>query len=196
MKLQKYLIKNPKKVLIFDFDETLFKLHLDWEIFREGIRKLTGEYDQKLVEVYNKGGMRGIDLMNMGIKKFGDEYYNRLIKWCIEFETKYLEKVTENPQLKKFIKNESDKYELYIWSGNQKAVIKPILEKNNLDKLFEKLITREKYKLAKPHIDGFKLIFDPKKHSKKDFLMIGDSSSDKEASEKAGIDYFEVTYFK
>jgi HAD superfamily hydrolase (TIGR01549 family) len=196
MRLEDYLKQNPKKVLIFDFDETLFKMHFDWEIFRIGIRKLTGEYDQKLVDIYNKGGMRGIDLMNTGIQKYGDEYYKRLLKWCKEFEEKYLEKVTENVELTKFVKSTSEVYEMYIWSGNQGSVIKRILKEYKLDKYFEKLATREKYRLAKPYIDGFEIIFDPKVHNKPDILYIGDSENDRKTCEKLEIDFFEEKYFK
>ncbi|MDD3647093.1 MAG: HAD-IA family hydrolase [Candidatus Dojkabacteria bacterium] len=194
MKLENYLLKNKKKHIIFDFDETIVKLYLDWDVFRSGIKRITSNYDRELVEKYEKEKLRGIDLMNLGIQKYGKKYWEKLIDFTLEFEKKNLSGESVNREIVKFILENSERYKMYIWSSNTLPTIENSLRRMELFERFERIVTREMYSLAKPYTDGFEVIFHDEVPDKSKILMIGDSGSDEKAAQNCRIDFYKVGY--
>lgn len=190
MELASYLQKNPKKYLLFDFDETLFHLLLPWKIFKTKLRLELRRLDPTL----NFQTKEIFVLMNQAMAKHGKAAKKIIYSWGERFENDYLEGAPPNSKLISFIKSFKDKYSFYIWSSNMKKTIISMLRRNHLENLFQKIISREMVDLIKPYPDGFFQIFNPKIHKRADFLMFGDSYNDEKAAERVGIDYFKVKF--
>ncbi|MEN8253781.1 MAG: HAD hydrolase-like protein [Patescibacteria group bacterium] len=202
MKLQNYLKKNPKKYLIFDFDETIAHLILPWSIYKSKGAKILGKYDEKLCEQLAKD-LNTLQSENAFVKKYGDKIKAEISDWSEEFETKHLEEAKRNPEIINFIKKEHGNHQFFIWSSNTSKAIRPVLEKEEILDKFELLVTKEIVRLIKPEIDGFELIqkqisrINKKEAENLDnYLMIGNSIlSDGGAAKNSGIDFFPIEYF-
>ncbi len=200
--LEDFLSRNPKKVLIFDFDETLFYLKLPWSVYHEKQSKILSKYDSDLFEQLSKDlTMSG--LTNHFVEQFGQTVKEEIIEWSTSFESTYLEGVEENKQLIHFVNKYHQQYHFFVWSSNVTQTITPVLKENKLLKYFDKVIGKDLVTFTKPQGDGFELVqkelqqsVPQTKFSRTDYLMIGNSiTSDKGAAETVGIDFFLIDYF-
>lgn len=197
LSLLTYIKKYKKTHLIFDFDETLFKLLLPEERdshFAE-IKDVLINLDQELYLKYIQGNAGWGETQNAFVKKYGKKIVNHIKENNIVFETTKLRGFTINHDLIDFVKSQSQNYEMYIWSSNTKKVIIPILKEFGLGGSFKKIITRDVVNFIKPIPEGFQHINNSKVPLKK-YLLIGDSWKDKLAAENIGIDYFEIKFFE
>ena len=190
--LQQYLAKNPKKHLIFDLDDTVLKLHIDWSDFRPAFWQLVGGIDKELAAAVPNQPKMGNVLYSKVVKKHGELARQKLLKFCEQYEKEYFQSFTPNQQLVHFIKQQAGDYDLYIWTSNNRKTVDRVLQELGIDRLFKKIVAKEDVNLLKPELDGFTLIFDPETQRKKDYLMIGDNFLDEGAAENARIDYFQV----
>lgn len=192
MKLEKYLSKNAKKHIIFDLDETLLTLHIDWSRFRLDIRQEVALFDKAIIkQIPNKSGS-GVVVYNQAIIKHGAKARKVIIDFCKNYELNNLDGFTINKSLVDFIKENSNKYNLYIWSSNNRKTVIPIVKKVKIFSHIKKIVTKEEVDLLKPYPDGFYLIYDYVNQQRKDYLMVGDSSHDKFAAKAAGIDFLRI----
>ena len=187
MTLQEYLASCPKKQLIFDFDETLVHLILPWKEFKIKLQSVLGKLDPNITIDIQKNMVL---YANEFVKRNGDKGRKTVLKLFEEFELTQLQTYPQSKDLFNFIKSNNAKYSFYIWSSNMTATIKQVLQKIDYKNFFKKIIGRDSVIFTKPEPEGFYKIFDPKTQHKKDYLLIGDSDHDKNASQKAGIDYF------
>jgi len=192
MRLEDFLITHKKPYLIFDFDETLFELVLPWENWEKDIESDLANIDAKIIRAYRIGAITLSELQNEYVAK-DSKALELLINHNIHFETTYLKNVLRNEELVKFIK-ETKGYKLYLWTSNTKSVVENVMEENHVLHKFDKIITRDDVKMLKPNTEGFYKIYD-EKIPKSEYLLIGDSDSDKDAAESVGIDFFLVDYF-
>ena len=200
MQLSNYLAKNPKKYLIFDFDETLFKLHLPWDIFRKKLHRFFVKIDPRLYEKLHQR-MSSFSMTNHFIKKHGVVVLQKNLRMSGEFESKLLTGVSTNPKLINWVKNNADQYELFIWSSNIKTTIEKILAEHELSGVFEQVVAKDSVNFFKPDPDGFAQILAKAQETDEqaqldEFLMIGDSAADEGAAKAVGIDFFLVDFFK
>ncbi|HYD34615.1 MAG TPA: HAD hydrolase-like protein [Vitreimonas sp.] len=203
MSLLEHLKAQPKKYLIFDFDETIAKLHLPWGIFIERQLEILKKFDPELVNMKTKE-MNVMSLVNIFVEKFGEIVHEPSMEWAEEFEREYDEGYTVNPELIEFIRTASQAYTCFVWSSNCTDTINRVLRKEDLAQYFQAVISKNMVQFVKPVPDGFELIFEEvadevganKDISLEDFLMIGDSSADAGAAQAAGIDFYKVEYFK
>lgn len=189
-KLKNYLKENPKKHLIFDYDDTLYHLELPWAEYKEKIHELMIEYDKKLVDKYDdiwEGG-----LVNQVIAKHGKEVRDKVMGISNEFEVSRLKSLSVHQELVDFIKENKNKYTFHLWTTNMAASIHPLLEKTEIKDLFDKIVTKTDVDLIKDSPDGFFKIFDPENYSRNDYLMVGNSAHDEGAAWNARIDFFHV----
>lgn len=193
MTLQEYIIQHNKTHLIFDFDETLFFLHLPWGKCLELIEEELIKLDKDLYSSYLSMRITWASLQNEYIQRYGEKVKELILKNNIDFETKNLYGVDINYDLLRFI-NEMKNIEINVWSSNTRGIIDSILKKYNIHYKFTNILTRNDVNLLKPEIEGFEKIYN-KNISKERYLMIGDSSADMMAAKNAGIDFFKVTYF-
>lgn len=188
LQLANYLAKNPKKVLIFDFDETIFTLELPWHIFFDGLVSRLLVLDPNLHEERSI-----VALEHRAVRQHGDKANQIINDWSREFEKQYLRGVTEHLVLTNFIRERHADFSIFIWTSNTREIIEPILKDAELFELIERTVTADDVQLIKPDPEGFSLIYSDK-HALSDYLMIGDSTNDSGAAAAAGIDFFEVKH--
>jgi HAD superfamily hydrolase (TIGR01549 family) len=192
MILEKYLQSHPKKHIIFDLDDTLLTLKIDWSNWRKNLWKKVGTIDKKIVkQIPNKNGM-GTLLYNETIIKHGKNGRNLVLAFCEKYELENLNGIILNKTLIDFVKKNYKKYNFYIWTSNNRKTTNQALKQAKLKPYFKKVITKEEVNLLKPHPDGFYLIFDEKNQSRKDYLFVGDSDKDKGATKNANIDFLRI----
>lgn len=193
MKLDCYLKQNNKKHIVFDFDETLFTLHLPWVDYKkEMVKKLT-QLDPSL---YLKDENDLLTpLMNIALQKYGQKAKQIINNYSEFFESEHLQNVSMNQEILGFIRGNYMNYNFYIWSSNTSKTIHTILENNGLISFFKKVITQNEVSMLKPFPDGFNQIFDEKTQKKVEFVLIGDSTFDKNAAKNAGIEFLHVKNF-
>lgn len=188
--LEEFLKYNPKKVLIFDFDQTLIQLDLPWKVWENEIIKLIHSYN---IEIRVNKSV--VDNTNRATKKVGIEFKKKVDEITIRFEKENLKSYETNMELIRFIKEHSNRYEIYLWTLNMRETVEPLLKKYEVFKCFKDIIDRGRTLYSKPEVDGFQLIKNSN-YELIDYLFIGDSNFDRRASLKANIDFFYVGYFK
>lgn len=193
MKLQKYLQQNPKTHLIFDFDNTLAQLQINWNSWGLKIQDKLESLDPHPWEKCQKDAISLSELQNYYIKNFSKGIRREIIKHNIWFETNCSKGARPNPKLIALIPN-LNKYKKYIWTSNTKQSVEPVLKKFKIKKYFKKIVTRNDVSLLKPETEGFELIRE-ERIPIQNYLFIGDSGSDHKAAEKLGLDFYKVNYF-
>ncbi|MBT3250059.1 MAG: HAD-IA family hydrolase [Candidatus Pacebacteria bacterium] len=190
MNLSEYLAKNPKKYLIFDFDETIAKLEMDWSHYFSEMGLLYKKFDPSCQHV----AFSEFEGCNDFVRKYGQKVSPLIRAATQDYEKKFNHGLTPYPELVEFIKNVQG-YELSVYSSNSRqTVLKGLAELGLIDK-FEQIVSRDEVTYIKPDPDGFSLIYDPTT-AKEDYLMIGNSSADKGMAEAVGIDFFLAEYFR
>lgn len=185
-----FLKVNPKKVLIFDFDETLYRLKLPWLPFKAELKNLCLEIDQEIVK--NFDGELMIHLADQVIDKHGDEARKKIFDFCERYEAKNNFDVDINEDLVKWVVDHSLDYKMVIWSSNMSNTVNQVLINHNVIEFFSLVVGKEDVKRHKPYVDGFDIIYDYYGGEVNDYLLVGDSNSDKGAAENLGMDFLKV----
>ncbi len=185
--LNDFMIEN-KKVLIFDFDETIGTLRVNWKKVKSDIHDLYKkmyniDYDSIWIS----------DTLNKVYKRFGKEAKeaaNNLIK---SHELKNLKEFAFNNKVRDFIVENSNKYIIVVWSGNSSDIVKHAL--NEIIGCFKLIIGREEVGLLKPEPEGLDLILKKFDVKREDCLLIGNSHVDEGAARNGGIDFVHIDDF-
>ncbi len=189
MNFQDYLAKHPKKYLIFDFDHTIYSLILPWEVYLK-------EMPQRMLEVApqlagREAEFKSVNKMeNEAVRLVADAAVKARHAYSAEFESEYYQGVEPHQDIINFITDNRDNYTFFLWTSNMRSTVEPILKEKGMFDIFETLVTKSDVRLTKPYPEGFSLIFNPDKHDKKDFLLIGDSHNDEGAAKAVGIDFY------
>lgn len=191
MKLTEYLALNPKKHLIFDLDETLVTLVIDWSAFRIGLWKLVEAFDPQLAQITPDHPGTGFVLYNRVVLKHGHSGRQKVLDYCGRYEQQKITGYKPNKELVDFILGNHHRYRYYIWSSNNQDTVNRAVEYLKIKRYFDKIVCKEDVDLLKPYPDGFYHIFNPAAQERKDYLMIGDKEQDAETARQAGIDYLE-----
>jgi len=191
MALLDYLDKYPKNHIIFDFDNTIVSLQIDWSRWFEGIEPELINLDEEILKAKREGKISLSQLQNLYVEKFGDNIRDKIIAHNQEFEKaangyKVNQKLVDDIHALKGCK--------YLWTSNTRLTVVPILNEIGLFEEFEKMITRSDVSFVKPEIEGFEFIYNPE-IAKDEYLLVGDSGSDEKAAKRAGIDFYKVTHF-
>ncbi len=194
MLLTNFLKQHPEKThIIFDFDETIFRLLLPWDKCWEGIEKQLHELDRELITGYRDGSISWAKMQNSYIKKHKENAWNLIYKNNVEFEMGFLMGVEVFDELKDFIKANTT-LTLYIWSSNTEEVISRVLKEYKIEQKFKKILSRTTLKMLKPDIEGFDRIYNSK-IQKQNYLFVGDSIYDQQVAIKSGIDFYRIDFF-
>jgi HAD superfamily hydrolase (TIGR01549 family) len=191
MDLESYFKSHKKTHLIFDLDETILELILPWEVWERGIEDELKKIDPQILKDYknrkiNLNGMQNTYVAeNPKVKKL-------LVENSKRFESENLKDIRMNQKLVNFIK-ESSGYQIYLWTSNTKRTAQNVLTKTGIFEKFTKIISCEDVKFLKPETEGFDLIWDGQT-AKENYLFVGDSTDDKIAAQKAGIDFFQIAF--
>ena len=191
--LFKYILKNNKKQIIFDFDKTLFKLIIDWEKYFQEIENKLISIDKSIYSDYINKLINWCEMQNLYVERYGVSMKKLICANNINSELYLYKKSIPNKYLINLI-NKLDKHFLYIWSSNTRELIIKILEQNNILIKFKKIVCRNDVQFLKPKPDGFLKLKDPNV-SLKSYLLIGDSKNDENAAKNIGIDFYKINYF-
>lgn len=190
MKLNEYLAKNPKKYLIFDFDETIARIEIDWSQYLTQMAKVYEQFDPK----HQHSAFFSFEGQNSFIKEYGLEVVPLVKAASQEYEQEMGSGFTPYLELIEFIKD-AQGYEMSVYSSNTRMTVTEGLEELGIANYFKHIVSRDEVTYIKPNPEGFELIYDSA-IPKKDYLMIGNSHADKDMAAAAGIDFFLVEYFR
>lgn len=194
MTLSEYLEIHPKTHLIFDFDETLFWLVLEWDRFFEAMEKELASIDRGLYDdlAASKRSLSGT--LNSYVEAYGTKAKQIITNMSVRFEEEHLARVVPNPELVDFVMANRDRFSMSIWTSNTSKVVEKVLAEHGLTGVFARIASQLEILMLKPYPDGFRYLAQSGV-SKDRYLMIGNSSADEEAAKAAGIDYFHIDYF-
>ena len=192
MPLRNFLSKNKKKHVIFDMDETLTTLHIDWSGFRSAFYNTMREIDSTLVDSFEKKAGRTIDLHNKFVTDHGNRGKRAADEFCENWETTRFSGHTVNDDLIKFIKSKPNDYVYHVWTSNSRKTALPVLGEMGIKSLFKSVVTKDDVHRSKPAPDGFYVIFDGDNFHRDDYLMVGNSDHDRDAAQAAGIDFVRI----
>lgn len=191
MSLVSFLEKYPKKHIVFDLDNTLAILHIDWNGFRDALWEHVCKFDSQIIKEQDNAKGRAIHLYNAVILKHGKEGKELVDTFCEVWEKEKYSGYSANEELVKFMKTNANFYTYHVWTSNNRETIIPVLEDLGIKSLISNIVTKESSRLGKPFPDGFNEIFD-NSFNKSDYLMVGNSNHDRDAAKAAGIDFLRV----
>lgn len=183
-----------KRELIFDLDETICTLLIDWSEYKLG---MIGKLLETFVDLENTidADMRSIDIANLVIDIYGRKAKDLINRYSQDYEEKYYFGYEVNQQLVEFIQSNNHLYNMYVWTNNQKPISYLVLKDLNIYHLFKKVVSATDTLFYKPHQEGFKLIKQLTESDLSQFLMIGDSKFDNLAAQNSFIDFFNIRDF-
>jgi phosphoglycolate phosphatase-like HAD superfamily hydrolase len=187
---QEYLRKNKKRKVIFDFDETISTLLIDWTKWDKAVGQVLQKYDPAFVPPDVIEAVQ----QNTFMRRFGKKLRDDLLHTTYKYEKELVSGHRVNPVALALIEKPRSVANLYIWTSNHAGTIHPILQELHLDDAFKRIIARGDVTFIKPHPGGFYVLFD-EVSPKFTYLLIGDSKKDEEAAKSARIDFLNISSF-
>ena len=179
-KLDEKLV-DKKEVVVWDFDGTIVKLDIAWDCLRKDLTDLAeirNSAKRSLGEVLSR-------LINGGLRRRAFEIIE-----TYEKQSNY----TPNKQVVAFIKRNSDKYRMAIFSDNLRNTVVRILKDLGVFNCFEAVVCKDDVNEYKPNPEGLKEIHESLGiKDKAGYVMVGDSEKDSLAASLFGIDYWNLT---
>ncbi|HAU98743.1 MAG: HAD-superfamily hydrolase, subfamily IA, variant 1 [Microgenomates group bacterium GW2011_GWF2_45_18] len=176
------------KYLIFDFDQTIAKLDMDWSGWAHGIATILRSFasDGEQIDEKNVNYI----VQAKFIQKYGTNLADELKKFESEYQYAHYRGVIPNADVISII--HSSPVPKFIWTSNPKNVIDRVLAELHLSNEFQKIATRDDVVFTKPNPEGFQLLSTNLSQAPTDWLMIGDSIFDQEAAKNAGIGFVRI----
>jgi len=177
---------EKKKHLIFDFDETIATLKIDWSDWHPRIAKIFKEFDPGFLY---QGGF--IDHLTVPfIQKYGKKLRDKIVTFENQYEKEKLKGYIVNNKLVDYIKKNIYQKN-YLITNNMQHTVLPILEEIGIKNRFEKIITFDDVFYCKPHPEGILKIIN-KNIPLSDYVVIGDSNNDESVAKSVGIDFIKI----
>ena len=191
------LLEFPKdlRVIIFDFDGTIVKLHVDWDALR-------GFLSEKYMDDF--GEEESFERLSIGLKKVVDRGEPELIESYIraieKFERENVKDSTFFEEIVYFIEHLEEfglesNTKFAIFSLNFRSTIFSVLSQKNLLGKFHFIVGREDVIEWKPDPEGLLKILKKFAVSSEQAIYIGDSNYDFEAGENARIKTYSIEVF-
>lgn len=183
--LIKTIEENTYTNIIFDFDETIARLIIDWAHFHTYMKQLAEEYwVEKQREEMNTDGFT-----RFFIEKYWDDWKSKIEGVFEKTESEHYAWLEVNQLLVKFIKDNSHKYTYHILSNNMYSTLTRALKELDLQDYFVNIYWRDSVPKPKPYPDGLDEIIKKQSWSKEDFVMVWDNpNSDIAAANTTWID--------
>jgi beta-phosphoglucomutase-like phosphatase (HAD superfamily) len=179
-------VKNDNiKTVIFDFDNTICDMLIDWTEWDRQVGELMRSYDP---ETQLTGGYMRDNRINAFIEKYGNDFREKWRKLSNEYEKENAHKCNARENVLNVIRDID--CDLWIWSSNSEETVKKYLTEMGIVHKFSKFITRDSVDFIKPNPSGF-FKAASKDANKQEFLMVGNSNNDRKAAEAAGIAYID-----
>jgi len=179
---------EKKKHLIFDLDETIVTLKIDWDEWHKKIATIFKEFEPDFVYW---GGF--IDYLIVPfIEKYGQRIRDKIVEFENQYEKEKLKGYVVNNKLVDYIKQNTHQKN-YLLTNNALNTILPILEELGIKDRFEKTVTIDDVLYCKPHIEGILTIID-KSVPLSDYAVIGDSGNDEKIAKSVGVDFIKIVF--
>ncbi len=176
------------RLVIFDFDDTLLILGINWGAVRGEVASLARksgletDRNEHLVPLGNRLSA------DPALKSAIDEIYLKFEMACAD-DGRY----TVVPEMVGLVKElRSQGARLAIASGNHTESIRAILRKIGLESDFDFVCGRDSTERGKPAPDQLELIMKTLGIGKADTIFIGDSIYDQNAAKAAGLGFFRL----
>lgn len=171
--------------IIFDFDETIARLVIDWSFFHVYMKELAEKHgvESQREEMNTDGFTRFF------IEKYWDEGKQKIEAVFEKTESEHYSGLQVNQELVDFIRNNSEKYRFHILSNNMYSSLIRALWELKIQDAFVHIFGRNSVPKPKPFPDGIQKIMQEQWWETADFVMIGDNpNSDIAAANNAGIE--------
>ncbi len=176
------------RLVIFDFDDTLLHLNVQWDAVRNDVVALAREKSVAVDPRQHLVPMGNLLSDTPACKKAIDAIYLKREAACIDKKNYVV-----FPKMLALARELKAKgFLLAIASGNHTKNIKRILAELNAPDLFAVACGRELIRHNKPAPDQLLLILGKTGVEKKDAIFVGDSVNDAAAAKAAGIAHFHV----
>lgn len=183
---KEYVNKFNKSQVIFDLDETLVTLKINWNYWIEDMVRLFDEHNI----AYNNLDFAPCE--NELIERFGEKMRSKIIEINYRHEKKYYTGYIKHEHILDILDIASKAVTVHLWTSNDKRTIESVLEELKIQDLFKTIVTRNDVKFIKPDPYGFKII-NKEGFAPSQFLFIGDSSADRGAAESSEIEFMHVS---
>ena len=174
-----------KRLLIFDFDGTLFRLDVDWNSLRH---ELHAYFSERGVEITFRplweNIFRAVDSVSPGKKKAMSD-----VRAIVEgVEMRNIDKVVEMPGATSTLKLLKERgFRMAVLSCNGRLCIERTLKKFGVLEYFDAIVTRDDEFEIKPSPAAVEHLLKKFGVRKQDAVMIGDGWRDLEVARKSGI---------
>ena len=187
---QQYLRNYQKREVIFDFDETISTLLINWAEWDRAVGQVLQRYDPAFVPI----GIIEAVQQNTFMQRFGKKFRDDLLHMTHKYEKELVSGHRVNSVALALIEKARSAANLHIWTSNHVETIYPILQELHLNNAFKRIVARSDVTFIKPHPEGFYRLFE-EVNPKSTYLLIGDSKKDAEAAKSAGIDFLNISSF-
>jgi HAD superfamily hydrolase (TIGR01509 family) len=176
------------ELVIFDFDDTILHLGVDWPAVRREVVSLARSRGKGFDDKLHLVPLGNILSEDPAMKGSIDSIYLRFEMDCARRKAYTL--FADMPALVRELRKDGRK--LAICSGNHSISIGAILEETGLGGEFDFVCGRDKTSRGKPSPEPLLLIMERLGAKKEKTIFVGDSINDGGAAEAAGIAYFPV----
>ena len=185
-----YLETHNITDIIFDFDETLCTLEIDWYAWGDELNPFIKQHVKNFTTAWSHTEL------NKAIQEAGEQFKEELTARNIQLERKYYNGYTRDEEALKLLQEVAEKgYQLHLWTTNCKETVEPILQEVGIDKLFTNIAYFNNVQFIKPDPYGF-TVLNPNNLPKEQFVFVGDSSSDKGVCDALNIPFFHINNVK
>lgn len=177
---------KDKGTLIFDFDRTIATIQMDWDIWREEMRKIIGKYEPgfSIKESISKN-------VNRLTEMYGSDFLDEIVTANENVEYDTFRGVALNESLIEYIRDNAELKNMFLYTSNSRKLITRLLRDLEMADAFKKVVTRNDVDFIKPHPEGMRQIVDVNSDLT-DYLMVGDSSSDRGVADEVNMDFLLV----
>lgn len=171
------------KLVIFDLDETLLRLPVDWDTVRKEViaygKKEGMQFDENAHIITLSSAISNTEARKKAVDGIWRQH---------ELETMKTNGPERYPEAEAFVKKVHAKgFKLAIASNNNHATIEKALKLAGILQCFDRIVGRDDVMNTKPAPDMLLKLAWKFKLEKKDIVFIGDSDNDEKSGAAAGI---------
>jgi FMN phosphatase YigB (HAD superfamily) len=179
-------IKTEQRTdIIFDFDETLCTLRIDWGSWKQRIEEAIHPYDAAFSSAFSHRALNELTA------RLGRPFRNHIIEVNRAAERENYHGYSRNEAALEALGKASEIARVHLWTSNCRDTLTPILRELHIDGLFSTKVYFDDVMLIKPDPEGFSRINTTTAPVER-FLFVGDSDSDRGACQTLGIEYVDV----
>lgn len=171
--------------IIFDFDETICTLQIDWGAWSVEMNRFIRQFEPEFHASLSHTAI------NQLTRTYGPEFRRALIEKNTDLEHAHYHGYTVVDQGLALLMAVAGECRVHLWTSNNRQTITPVLHSEEIDSLFTTIVCYNDVLYIKPDPDGFRLI-NTSNLPVLQFLFIGDSASDRGACEALGIEYIDI----